>query len=591
MRSHLTRLLMAAVIATVASAVLAAPAQALVAPTFSAIDSSTPGHASVTVTAPDSAYVAVWLTYGWSGVNLGAPTFVATSGGQASVDLETWGLETGAFKAAPCGGDTIATCGPGVLSTSFTATDVQPVITFPSDNTIGPDQPYIVDAVDPDGGGLLRAEWLNTSTTLIRGGSAEVVFPFDSGGALTIYRCSSASPGVCRSTGISHTVNVNRQFTYSVDDHQLGSINPGLGTRLAPAISTWESADSFTFDWHVEDAASHEPVPGVAGTVSGLHAKAGLIHPLVDPSALTVDKAYTLVGALSFSAPDFGDFVTAPLRFSFVIDTTAPSLPTISTSGRTLYPYRDGYQDKVTLTVGKQPGAGNTLLVEVVNSAHETVRTFRSSRTDAKLAFGWTGTDDSGHRVPAGTYTIEASVTDRAGNRSATALASVRVIRQRVVSKVFKRTYSAAGTLEDSYVGKCSTLARPSSRGWAGSLGYYSNSKCSKTFDDSVVSTTHVARMPAALTYGDLNITVYGGATRLATRHIAYLSYFNRAHDWGKGRMLEPGTGWHIAGSVNGTSYVFDDRFVVWGVFNVKGSHYDVKSFKLTLKYKTLGPE
>jgi hypothetical protein len=84
---------------------------------------------------------------------------------------------------------------------------------------------------------------------------------------------------------------------------------------------------------------------------------------------------------------------------------------------------------------------------------------------------------------------------------------------------------------------------------------------------------------------------VYGGATRLATRHIAYISYLNREGDWTRTKMLEPGTGWHIAGFMNGSAYVFDDRYAVWGVFNVKGSHYDVKSFEVKLTYTALVAE
>jgi hypothetical protein len=591
LRSHIARLALTSSVAMMTPALLAAPAHALVAPTFSAIDASTAGHASVTVTAPDSAYVAVWLTSYWSGYSVGAPTFVATSGGQASADLVTWGLSDGYFKARPCGGEAIATCGPAVTSTNFTAKDVQPVITFPSDDTIGPGQPYVVDTVDPDGGGLLTANFYGTRTTLVRGGSAEVSLNNDGGGDVTIQRCSELNPAVCRLLGISHSIGVNKTFSYTVGTRQLGSINPSLGTKLSPSITSYESG-TYDFDWYVEDAATRETVPGVSGTIIGLHPEnGGEIRPVIDAGAISQDKAYTLVGVLSFTSAGYGDFATPPLRFSFSIDTVAPSVPTISSSFPTVYPYRDGYQDKVLLTVGKQVGAGATLL-EITNGAHEIVQTFRSSRTDAKLAWGWTGTDAAGHnRLAAGTYSIRATVTDPAGNVSPPALTSVKVIREHLAAKVFKHTYSAGGTLEHSTVGKCSTLARPSSRGWAGSLGYYSNAKCSKTFDDSVISTTHAAKMPAAVKYGDLEFRVYSGATRAATRHIAYISYLNREGDWTRGKMLEPNTGWHIAGFMNGSDYIFDDRYAVWGVFNVQGSHYDVKSFEVKLRYTALVPD
>lgn len=591
MRRHLTRTATTAIVSAASLSVFAAPAQALAAPTFSTIDASTPGHARVTVTAPDSAYVAAWLRSVNQGIDVGAPVLVPVSEGVASFDFETWGLATGVVQARPCSGATTDTCGAYVSSGWFTATDVKPVIAFPADDTIGPGQPYIVDAVDPDGGGLLTADWFGTRSTLTPGGSTDVALPIDAYGAVRIDRCSTVVPSLCRATGIQRTVWVNRKFSYQVTNHNLGQVNPGLGTKLRPLISTDEGS-SYTFDWHVEDAVSHEQVPGLSGSTTGLNPDGpGGVQPEVDVSGLNVDKAYTLIGALSWSLPDYGDFVTAPLHFSFVVDTVAPGSPTLSTSRATVYPAQDGYADKVTLTVGKQQGAGNVVLVKVSNSAGEVVREFRSSRDDATVAFPWSGTDGSGHRVPAGGYTIKATVTDRAGNTSTPAMGTVTVIRQRLASRTFNHTYSARSVLTKKWVGACSTLASPSKRGWSGSLGFYSNSKCSRTVDASVVDGLFVARVPAAFAYRNLTISTYGGAAREANRSVAYVLYRRRDGDFSSPGLMLPGVGTHAGPTVGGARYVYPDRSIGWDVVNIKGSRYDVKSFTVKLDYTVLVPE
>lgn len=304
-----------------------------------------------------------------------------------------------------------------------------------------------------------------------------------------------------------------------------------------------------------------------------------------------MNKAYKLVGVLSYDQPDFGTIASGLMRFSFLIDTVAPSPPSLRVDGSPLYPYRDRYRDKVMLTIGQQPAVGNVLLIKILNADQQVVHTFRSTRTDATKTFGWTGDDASGHRVPGGKYTVSATIADAAGNTSTAALGSVTVVRERIASRVFKHTYTAAGTLEDAFVGKCSVLKRPSARGWAGSLGFYSNAKCSGSTQDSVVSTLHAARMPAALKYGTVSVTTYGGASRPATRHIAYISYLSNKKEWRDPVMLLPALGNHSGNGVRGADYVFGDRYLVWNVFNVKASHYDVKSFTVRLAYTVLVPD
>jgi hypothetical protein len=580
----------AAAVLAVSTAMLLVPstANALVVPTFGAIDASAAGHAKVTVTAPDSAYVAAWLRSPF-GIDLTAPIFVPTDGGVAAFDLETWGLSTGYVFARPCGGLTVGTCGPAVASNPFAAKDVAPVITFPADDTIGVGQSYVVDAVDPDGGGALYADWVGQRTPLVRGGSKDLPLSADGAGNLPILRCSSTATSVCRLTGITHAIQVNKTLAAGVDQPTLPVINPALGARLHPVLRAWEGQDhAFALVWHVEDPTTHEVVPGVGATLEGLTLRDDdTIRPTIDVSGVTQNKIYALVMNLSYDDPDYGH-LSKTLSWRFRIDTIAPAQATLSISEPWVYPFRDNYLDQTTLLWKHPFTEKSTFLIRITGPEDQVVREWR---TTGSGDVDWHGTDKDGHLVLGGVYTASVTVTDVAGNALPPVTGAISVVRKKTELRSFKHTYTAAGSLADTFVGSCSVLKKPSNRGWAGSLGYYSNEKCTSTTEKSVVSTVHEARLPTAIEYRHVRVSVYGGASKRSTNHIAYVNYWGRDHDWSDPVMLLPSTGNHAGATVNGANYVFDDRYLVWGVFNVKGSHYDVKSFTVTAGYKVLVAE
>jgi hypothetical protein len=491
--------------------------------------------------------------------------------------------------ARPCGGTAVGTCGSYVSSSQFTAKDVQPVITFPADDTIGAGQSYVVDAVDPDGGGLLYADWSSQHTPLLRGGSTGLPLSTDGAASIYIERCSSTATNVCRWTGIQHAIQVNKTLSAAVDLSPLPVISPVLGTALRPVIHLWEAADrTFTYTWHVEDPTTHAVVPGVGGTQDGLTVRNDTtLRPALDVSGLTENKIYSLVADLSYDDPGFG-VVSKNLDSRFRIDTVAPGQASLSISEPRVYPFRDGYLDKTSLVVKRASTEPSEISVKITGPENQVVREWHNSNGGI---FGWAGTDRDGHLVPAGDYTVSVTVTDLAGNALPAVTESVRVVRQKTEIREFKHTYTAIGSLADTFVGSCSVLKKPSNRGWAGSLGYYSNEKCTGSTDKSVVSTIHEVRLPASIEYRNVRVSVYGGASKPATRHIAYVNYFSRERDWSNPVMLLPNTGNHAGASVDGADYVFDDRYLVWGVFNVKGSHYDVKSFTVTANFKVLVDE
>jgi len=599
-------LLTLAVALVAASVTVVAPAQAYSIPTFSGLDVSTPGHAQVTVTT-DAPYVALWLrsdqeqvgteTYD---IDLGEPVVQPTANGQATVDVETWGVDSGRFVARTCNDGSIGNCGALVTAapSTFTPTDVAPAATWPDDTSIGNDETYSVTATDPDGGGGdLVASWDVDQysgperTSLIRGEPAVLPLSDDGTAPIVIQRCSSLDWRVCHDTPTQHVVKVNKWVSSYVETTWLGELNPALGTALEPVITTYEGQD-FTLSWQVEDSATSQPVAGASGTLTGLAADAGgQVRPVIDPSAVTGDKDFVLRMTLSYVDPDVGTVSSDLTPVGFRVDSVATPITGISAGRRELYPYRDYYQDSVAITVTR-PWGDVEMRLEIRNAAGAVVKTFVVPTTYSDGHFVWRGRDTAGRLVPAGVYTFKATLTDRAGNVSTRTQGSVTVVRKKLLYGLFKRTYSAKGSLlKKVVVGACSTLASPSKRGWAGSLGYYSNNKCSRTVNASVIETRHVARVPEALSYGELRISMYGGAARGAGQSVSYLAYLNNSGRFTTTALMAPEVGIHVGPYASGEKVVFPGRWVAWDVLNLRGSRYDVKSFTVRLRYKALVPE
>jgi hypothetical protein len=577
---------------TVPALSLASSAEAATVPTFGAFDTSTPGHVTGTVTT-DAAYVGVQLRANSSDWGLDDEVIVP-AGGVASYDLETWGLTQGWVAARPCTTASADSCGSQVVSaSSFTPTDgIVPSVTWGADDTVGAGDVYQVTASDPDGGGKLYAVWDvqqywgPEQTELTLGSPTTIPLNDDGAADLTVVRCSAFDWRICTSTA-THPIVVNRRIGASYDQSWLGELNPTL-QPLKPVI-TIDGGHNLSYEWWVTDYQTSQVVPGVGGIITGLEPDAnGKLHPQVDASALTVNKNYNLMGTLSYEDPDFGT-VTAQLNgILFRVDTVGTPITSISRTPAQLFPYRDNYRDSVAITVAR-PWDYVKMRLEILNANNTLVKAYVVPNTVSDQTFTWTGKNSAGQVVPAGTYHFRATLTDAAGNVTTKTQGSVTVVRKKVVSKTFSHTYSAAGSLiKKVVVGDCSTIASPSKRGWAGSLGLYSNAKCSKTFNDSIIETRHAVKVPAALKYGSLQVSMYGGAAREASRSIAYLGYISRNFDFTTPKVMMPSVGTHAGPSVAGGGYVFDDRSIGWDVFNVKGSRYDVKSFTVKLGYTTL---
>jgi hypothetical protein len=581
-------------------AVTAGPAHAEGEPVISEIDLATPGHAKGTVTT-SAPYAAVVLRDYYSAIDVGQPVVLATQSGSAAFDLEAWGFQGGlVVSARACATAELSSCGTPVLTTDmFAPLDVQPEVTWPNDTTIGTGQGYSITVSDT-GGGQLFATWSRdfdqTRTAVAHTGTTSLPLSNDGEGQVHVLRCNIDVPDACRDTGVARSLAVNREIYANASLPQVVNdtpISPAVGTKLQLNVYVNELSP-VTLDWHLTRVSDGTAVDGFGGQVTGLGSDVASAH-LLDLTGLG-NGLYKLVGTVSKDTADFGTVTgTLPGTLDFRVDNTAPVIGPVTKSASTVYPFQDGYQDTVTISVPRTSYADVALLTIVRDSTGETIRTLSPycPSCGKNFTFIWNARMYPATGVPAGTYSLTVSITDKASNRGEVSAGKVTVIRKKTEAHTYRKVVTAAGSKIDQRVGRCSTLRKPSLRGWAGSLGYYTNTKCRRTFDNSLVLTVHAVRAPqGAVKYGALRMWSYGGAAKAAPRSLAYFEILNRDDEWNEASTrMSPTLSSHGGAERVGAHFVSDDRYLFWRAYTAEGAKYDIKNFSVRLRYFTLVPE
>lgn len=271
----------------------------------------------------------------------------------------------------------------------------------------------------------------------------------------------------------------------------------------------------------------------------------------------------------------------------------AAQLTSFTGTDRSVYPVRDRYRDRVGYRA--RSDERGQLLVEVFDASGR--RTWSSSPVDAWSPYPvwFDGFSRSGAMLPEGRYTVRGRFTDVAGNTVA-ATKPLTVSAKRLVVKTFRRTWRPSAILSRKTVGACSTLASPSSRGWSGSLGYYSDKRCARTGAPAWVETDHFVYVPRALDeqYGSFQVSVYGGAAAKRPDSGAGISYYHPTGDtWSSAYPLGSRLGTHLGEKTDGAAGVghgvqTGKPYVYFAIFTAGGYWYDVKTVTVQLRYKTL---
>lgn len=446
--------------------------------------------------------------------------------------------------------------------------------------------------------GVLYAEWQGERTEIPHTGDHTMAFTTGGTGTIKVIRCvpPTEPPGdpVCTETGdVSPELTVFKSMNAWIERISFGG---GAGDTAKYQLSSPDTPSAtVAVTWTlVQDLPTTDVATGQ--TSVDLDAGGSGTFTVKVPDDVKTG-GHRLEVRLSTEFAPFG-----PHRGYgwdvFDVDGDAPTL-SAGTSGTSVYPYRDRYRDSIALSIRSNEYVGAR--IEVLNGSGKIVRTIlrRPAWYEHRLTFD--GRTASGAIISAGSYRFRVTVTDPVGFKTTKITRSFAVSHKRLVKKTWKRTLTPAQVHpgpRSQYVGKCSTLRKPSLRGWAGSFGFYSETKCARADESSVVSTVSGVYVPKAFQnrYGTYQVWLNGGGAKSGgKRHgrNAYIVMFYRntaikdVH-----RVQFNGVmGSHAGRSVAAGSFVFDKTakpYVLWRAGLSEGSRYDVKSYTVKLTYTAL---
>ncbi|WP_109505888.1 hypothetical protein [Nocardioides speluncae] len=447
----------------------------------------------------------------------------------------------------------------------------------------------ITDAVAEPERGTLYAEWQGERQAIPHNGRYTMDFVTGGIGTVKIVRCVG-EPEICTDTGaISPTIEVFKYASLDVEDFDDWLLRDGAQTAQ---LRSWDSrmrGATVDLTWYVRLGEEGEPASsGTAQVVVGDNDRASL--PFTISKTTTGYQELWIEGTVDIGS--FGRHRVRGHTEHFEVDATAPRVWT-GASATAVYPVRDGYRDSINLKATTNEWTSGRL--EILRGSSMLRRIWLTDRSDHVVRYD--GRSSSGKVLAAGTYTARFTLKDRVGHE-VTASRSFTVSGKRLVTRHFRRTYSAASTVvrNGATVGRCSTLAKPSARGWAGSLGFYSQTKC-RRLNDSLVATVNGVYVPKSVQarYGKLRVTMYGGGATRGVRHgrNAYIvmSYINRADDFAARAQFNGSLGQHAGRTVNAGGFVWKKTtkpYVLWFTGLTEGSNYDVKSYTVDLDYTVL---
>ncbi|HSX66216.1 FlgD immunoglobulin-like domain containing protein [Nocardioides sp.] len=577
--------------------VTAAPASAAYTGTIGPLDTSTPGHVRGTVTT-DAPYVVVRVMAEdyWQ---IAASTQGAAAG-TFDFDLETWGLDSGRVRVETCTSEGVG-CAGLTEEQPFEASDVVPEVVWPADPFTGED---FTIAITDSGGGYLWAQTATGDGVVVPGDGTPTVLPAPVDGTQNVYlnRCAN---GISACNGLTQReVTIDRPI----------------------------SADAFLPDpWSTSPAVVNvDATPSVTAAVelrgTGVNPEASLglaIHPTVlNASGAAVaggtSKLYDLPlsdrtitfevgldhlksGAYTLRIETaWGAEPTQRVTEEFHLEVTnpAPVINALTRSPSAVYPAADGYLDSTVLTLTPATWAeADSARFEIINGAGTVVRDLNPTTDNSWDGYKarWNGTSNSGTKVPSGTYTVKGYLTDRSGTTSEKAT-TVTVVRKHLANRTWTRTQTAAASYADwKYIGSCSTLRRPSLRGWSGSFGLYSNTRCTKGFNAGIAETHHgmyVAKPSNLRRYLDVRVSEYGGAAKSRPTSRQGLAYLSTSNEWRAATTLTSGLGTHHGLTRAASGFIHDrgtaSPWVYWSAAVVDGRRYDVKSFTVRVRYEAL---
>jgi hypothetical protein len=464
--------------------------------------------------------------------------------------------------------------------------------------TVNPDVHPVQVTVSWNGGGEVHAQWGDSVTVVQPGVPTTIDFGDATSGThpITVFACTTPTggePQLC-----THSAGPTEYDAHTADVTVKTALDPFTVTPVPASISPngdgvqdagqmtvhTDETGPMQLSWELDRAIGNVAVSNGPRNVTP-DANGDITVP-VDPSQIE-DGGFDLAVTLSRTTDELGTLERTE-HASLIVDTVAPTV-SLPASGQSLFPVVDGYRDTVTLRPGSNDSAAGRTL-EVRDSTDTVVRTWTAEQVAAAgNAVVWNGRNQAGALVPAGTYQPHVVVTDLAGNRAEATGGAITVSHQHLVARTWDVVALARDVLARKDQTRCSTVRTPSLRGWRGSIGYYSNSRCkARSFAGSIASGVHAARLPSAVVPGTLTIWAYGGAAQHHGHSTAVLAAYDPSGDFlGRPSRLGSSLRWHPT-TTRVAAKMLHGRDVAWNVFTSRGARYDVRGFRLVYRYQVL---
>ncbi len=466
-------------------------------------------------------------------------------------------------------------------------------VTYPTATKVNPDAaPYPITVNDRRGTGTLVAVFFGTRQVVPHSGTVDLTFGGIEGtGRISILRCvpSTAGGESCTDTGHdSPEVTVKRRLT--VTDafvSRWGPYSPngdGIADDLDVGFRTSTQLPvAVSWTYLARDGSS----PTVSGETTATPTADGFVGFTTSPVGLSSGDFRILI-TVETDDPDFGHLVgtaASDERPWFSVDVDPPPPPGHFTVDRaTFYPYPDGYQDHVTVSF---PAPYYWARLMIVDDRGQVVWSVSSPQwvDNHKV---WLGLDRDGRPVAPGTYQARLSWADEVGNKATYDGPTITALPGRLVKHTVRKSFTPSKDAVDTHVGRCSSLARPSARGERGSLGLYSNTRCARGEQASLVSAVYRLRLPRVNVpsdngYNRFWVTVRGGAARSRPRSLGIIQYAD-VDGWIPGTYLESFLGLH-PGQKYWAASLRRRGAILFAVSAKAGNRYDVLSITAHLDY------
>jgi flagellar hook assembly protein FlgD len=548
-------------------------------------DASVSGSAGV-VTATASS-TAAYVAFSADEADFGPP--VAVSDGVASTHLTTWGWPNGTHElhAVDCSGVDPASCNSAnPLTITFPVINTAPEVTSPLDGSTVTGG-FTVTATSAGGGVQFRIDGLARGFD----GTAPYAFTY-SGSALapgehviTAVQCA-ADNSRCDGPESDAVLITSDSLHPTVVAVSPGTFSPNGDKVKDSTTLTYALPDTETVAITVTNSA------GTSVTRGPLHL--GTLHRgrhtwtwngRTNSGRTAPSGTYRI--SVATSATVRGAVVKGLVWRTVSVDTRAPAAASL-TGDTTIYPYRDGYKDGLTVRFRLSERA--TTVLTIRNGANKLVRTVTSVRPAGAGAVSWNARTAAGRSLPVGAYTWRLRLRDAVGNTAQTGAHRVNLSNRRLVTKSVDIVRDGDGSYESG--GSDPSCAGTSTSESDYAHGLWLANACPLTGD--IAAAFYRVNVPAAVSYGRFTVSVYGWSLYAPAVMTTAFGVAGGSSDFGFGgfhRIATSAERWYTIGSIAASDFISSNHranVAVTLTDDEAPCDFDVKQVKIHLTYQVL---